>query len=111
MLIRLEAITSDDPRTTAALTAGEVVEHAVELSVDGRRRVFRVHLRAKLLAGFDASIIHGEPLLEELLRFEPQAASALFAAVGRFRRGEAPPLPLVLIDTGSADLGRSASGR
>ena len=102
MKLLLEAIRSDDPRTSAQLENGEVVEHQVVIDVDGLRRTFSVFLRANVRPSLDASLIHGDPLLEELLRFEPRALSVLYHTVGKYRRGAAPALPLVLVDSNDA---------
>lgn len=105
MKLLLEAIRSDDPRTSAQLDEGEVVEHQVVIDVDGLRRTFSVFLRANVRPSLDASLIYGDPLLEELLRLEPRALSVLYHSVGRFRRGAAPVLPLMLVDSDdTADL-------
>jgi hypothetical protein len=104
MKIQLEAIRSDDPRPSALLEQGEIVEHQVVLGVDGTSRTFRVYLRANVLAGFDAGLIHGDPLLEELLRFEPRALSTLYHWIGKHRRGSSPSLPLVLVDSADVEL-------
>jgi hypothetical protein len=102
MRIQLEAIHSADERTSAQLETGEVVEHQVVVSVDGARRTFLVYLRANVLPSFDASLIHGDPLLEELLRFEPRALAILYRNVGKCRAGAAPVLPLLLVDSDDA---------
>lgn len=99
MKILLEAIRSNDLRTSDQLDTGEVVEHQVVVGVDGTPRTFQVFLRANVLPSFDASMIYGDPLLEELLRFEPRALSVLYHSVGKHRAGSAPALPLVLVDS------------
>lgn len=102
MKIQLEAIRSDDARTSAQLEKGEVVQHEVIVGVDGASRTFHVFLRANVLPSFDASMIYGDPLLEELLRFEPRALSVLYHSVGKHRAGTTPRLPLVLVDSDDA---------
>lgn len=102
MKILLEAIRSEDQRKSAQLETGEVVEHQVVVGVDGHSRVFRVFLRANVLPSFDASMIYGDPLLEELLRLEPRALSDLYHSVGKHRAGFPPRLPLVLVDSDDA---------
>jgi hypothetical protein len=99
MKLQLEAIRSEDPRSSTQLEKGEVVEHRVVIGVDGSSRTFSVFLQANVLPSFDASLIYGDPLLEELLRFEPRALSALYHSVGKYRRGVPPSLPLVLVDS------------
>lgn len=98
MKIRLEHITPDDARTTAQLEPGEIVVHEVELDVDGRPRTFTVYLKANVLPDLDASLVYGDELLEELLRFEPAGLSRLYRAVAKRRRGELLALPLVLVE-------------
>ncbi len=98
MKICLEHITPDDARATVQLEAGEIVTHEVELEVDGRPRTFTVYLKADVLPDVDASVVYGDELLEELLRFEPAGLSRLYRAVARCRRGERLALPLVLVD-------------
>jgi hypothetical protein len=102
MKIQLEAIASDDERTPVQLEAGEVVEHEVIVGIDGTPRTFRVYLQANVKPTFDASMLYGDPLLEELLRFEPRALSILFRSVGKHRSGAAPALPIVLVDSDDA---------
>lgn len=97
MTIRLEHIDSSDHRTTDQLHSGEVVDHQVIVSFDGRPRTFSVYLKANVLPGFDASLIHGDELLEEVLRFEPAALSVLYNAVGNYRRRIPVELPMVLV--------------
>ncbi len=104
MKIVLVNIRSDDGRTTAELAPDEVVKHCVELHLDGRHRTFDVYLRANVLSHLDASVLYGDSLLEELLRFEPEALSKLYATVGKHRRGLEVVLPLVLADTTDARL-------
>ncbi|WP_266219371.1 hypothetical protein [Paraliomyxa miuraensis] len=98
MKILLQAIRSADQRTPEQLETGEVVEQEVVVEVDGTLRTFRVFLRANVLPSFDASMIYGDPLLEELLRFEPRALSTLYRIVGRYRTGSPISLPVTLID-------------
>jgi hypothetical protein len=97
MSIRLVAIESDEVRRTSRIPAGAVVEHSVVLEIDGGRRSFRVFLRVRPLTGWDASLVHGDDLLETLLRCEPIALARLYAAVARFRREGSCPLPLELV--------------
>ncbi len=104
MKIVMVNIRSDDGRTTAELAPDEVVEHRVELHLDGRHRTFDVFLRANVLSRLDASVVYGDSLLEELLRFEPEALSKLYATIGRRRRGLEVVLPVVLADTTDARL-------
>lgn len=101
MKVILESIRSDDGRATAELARDEIIEHRVELDVDGRRRTFVVFLRAGVLPSIDASLVYGDALLEELLRFEPEALNTLYSIVGKYRRGKATSFPLVLADTDS----------
>ncbi len=103
MRIRLEHITPDDERATAQLEPGEIVEHQVELDIDGRPRSFTVYLRANVLPDLDASVVYGDELLEELLRFEPAGLSRLYSAVAKHRRGEPSSLPLVLVEAQPED--------
>jgi hypothetical protein len=98
MKIRLKHITLDDERATAQLKPGEIVVHEVELDIDGRPRTFSVYLKANVLPGFDASVVYGDELLEELLRFESAGLSRLYQAVAKRRRGELSALPLVLVE-------------
>jgi hypothetical protein len=98
MRIRLKQITPDDERTTAQLEPGEIVEHAVELDIDGRLCTFTVFLRANVLADLDASVVYGDELLEELLRFEPAGLGRLYRVVAKRRRGDLLDLPLVLVE-------------
>lgn len=98
MKIRLKQITPDDARATADLDRGEVVEHEVELDVDGQPRSFTVYLRANVLPDLDGSVVYGDELVEELLRFEPAGLSRLYRAVAKRRRGERLSLPLVLVE-------------
>jgi hypothetical protein len=96
MNVVLESITSADGRDVSELDVGEVVEHEVELRINGAPRSFTVFLHANILEDVDASIVYGDELLEELLRFEPVAVNKLYSAVGRTRRGKVVVLPLVL---------------
>ncbi len=98
MKIVLRHITPDDGRSTADLEPGEVVKNEVELDVDGRSRRFSVYLRADVLPDVDASLVYGDKLLEELLRFEPAGLSRLCRAVARHRRGDLQALPLALVE-------------
>ncbi len=98
MKIRLQHITPADQRATPQLATGEIVENEVELDADGQSRTFTVYLKADVLPDVDASIVYGEDLLEELLRFEPAALSKLYRAVAKRRRGEVLALPLVLVE-------------
>ncbi len=98
MKIRLRQITPDDERVTADLQPGEIVAHEVDLDVDGRPRGFIVYLKADVFPDVDASVVYGDELLEELLRFEPAGLSRLYRAVARRRRGELLLLPLVLVE-------------
>lgn len=98
MKVSLERIISDDTRRTAQLEPGEIVVHRVELKVDDRPRSFDVFFEAKVLPGFDASVVYGDELLETLLRFEAAALNDVYAAVARLRRGEPVQLPLLLVD-------------
>jgi hypothetical protein len=102
MTIQLVRIDSSDRRVSAELQAGEVVTHEVVVSIDGRSRTFRVYVKAKVLPAFDAVVVYGDELLEELLRFEPAALNALYQAVGKYRRGTSVSLPLILVDSGDA---------
>ena len=96
MNVVLEAVVREDPRETALLGAGEKLEYLVSLRVNGALRAFTVYLRANVLDGLDAGIIHGDALLEELLRFSPVALNTLYSVVGRASRGADIDLPLVL---------------
>ncbi len=109
MRIRLKRITPDDERTTAQLEPGEIVAHEVKLDIDGRPRTFTVYLEADILPDLDTSIVYGDELLEELLRFEPAGSSRLYRAVAKLRRGELLTLPLVLVE-GEPDGGETALG-
>ena len=91
MKVQLDRIASADLRRTAELRRGEVVAHEVTLTVnDGPAQLFSVFVRANVLPGLDASIVNGDELLEELLRFEPEALNKLLSIVGRYRRGRSP---------------------
>lgn len=94
MRLRIVEITPDDERSTAGLSPGEVVHHRVEIEVEGEPMSFDVALEAKVLAGFDASVLHGDQALEELLRFCPAALNAVLTSVGRVRRGHRIDLPI-----------------
>jgi hypothetical protein len=83
----------------ADLGQTDLVECRVDLEVDGQPRAFTVFVRPNVLPEFDASVVYGDPLLEELLRFEPNALNTLYATVGKHRRGATVALPLVLVDT------------
>lgn len=98
MRVVLQDVRSDDARTSAELARGEVVEHHVDLQIDGETRTFTVFVRANVLPQLDAGVVYGEALLEELLRFDPGALNELYAAVGRRRRGQSIALPLTLVD-------------
>lgn len=108
MTIRLEAIRSNDTGSSAQLGMGDLVEYEVDLDVDGARRTFRVFSRANVRPGFDASLLYGDPLLEELLRFEPRALSVLYRSVGKHGAGTSVELPLVLVDSDDDEAQRSA---
>ncbi len=101
MRIVLRHITPDDDRTTTQLKTGEVVSHEIELEVDNRSQRFSVYLQAGALHDIDASVVYGDELLEELLRFEPAGLSRLCRAVAQHRRGESPTLPLTLVEAES----------
>ena len=105
MKIVLKDIRCDDGRTTSDLAQDEIVEHAVALDVDGGHRTFSVFLRANVLPHLDASVVYGDALLEELLRFDPEALNKLYSVVGRQRRGSKVSLPLVLSDSTDAHVG------
>ncbi len=108
MNVVLESIASADGRGLHQLEAGEVVEHRVALRINGSPRSFTVFLRANILDDLDASIVYGDELLEELLRFDAQARGTLYSAVGQTRRGKDVALPLVLaVDGESASHARS----
>lgn len=96
MNVVLESIASADERAIGELDVNEVVEHRVELRINGEPRSFTVFLRANILDDVDASIVFGDELLEELLRFNPAALNTLYSAVGRRRRGKEVALPLTL---------------
>ena len=98
MKIQLQHIAPDDERLTAQLEPGEVVAHDVKLEIGSRSRTFAVYLKANVLPDIDASVIHGDKLLEELFRFDPAGLSELYRAVARCRRGERLALPLVLVE-------------
>lgn len=99
MKVQLESIESLDARRTAELTRGEVVAHDVTLTInDGTPRVFQVYLTAHVLPRIDASLLTADPLLQELLRFQPESLNRLLAVVGRFRRGESSALPMLILD-------------
>ncbi len=97
MEIVLKSIESDDARRTAELAQDGVLEHRIVLTIDGRSRDFTVFLRANVLAGLDASLIYGDQLLEELLRYEPRALNKLYSTVGKHRRGASVSLPVVVL--------------
>jgi hypothetical protein len=101
MQIVLEGIHSNDQRTVNEVARGEVLTQTVVLSVDGRPREFTVSVSANPLPKFDASIVAGDELLEELLRFEPAALNRLCSLVGKYRRGVPPSLPMLLLDSGA----------
>ncbi len=94
MRLRIVEIVPHDERTTAELSLGEVVHHRVDIEVEGEPMSFDVALEAKVLAGFDASVLHGDQALEEMLRFCPAALSAVLTCVGRVRRGRPVELPV-----------------
>ena len=98
MKVVLRQITPDDERATAQLATGEIVSHEVELDIDGRPRTFSVYLKADVLPDIDASVVYGDELLEELLRFEPAGLSRLCRAVAKRRRGEPVVLPFVIVE-------------
>ena len=106
MKVVLESIQSDDARRTAELARGEILEHRIALNIDGSLRDFTVFLRANVLADLDASLVYGDELLEELLRFEPRALNRLYSTVGKHTRGIEISLPAVVLDqtTGSTGL-------
>jgi len=110
MKIQLESIRSHDKRAVDQLARGEVVEHEVEVTVDGHRRTFVVYFKANVLPSFDAGLLYGDELLEELLRFEPEALSTLYSAVGKHQRGVLASLPLLLVDGDDADTSARLSG-
>lgn len=98
MKVQLDRIEAADARNTAELSRGEVVTQQVTLTInDGPPRQFVVSLQANVLPGFDASLLNGDELLEELLRFEPEALNKLLSTVGRYRRGQPPELPVLLL--------------
>jgi hypothetical protein len=99
MKIVLEKIESENPRLTSELSRGEVVEHSVEILIGHQRRRLKVFIRVNALPSMDASFVYGDALVEELLRFDPEALSRLYSAVGKFRRGIEVSLPLVLAET------------
>ena len=99
MKVQLVSITSDDTRHTVELSTGEEVAHRVTVVVEEcAPRTFSVFVKAHVLSGIDASLVYGDALLEELLRFEPAALHQLYSLVGRFRRGLPLSLPVVLAD-------------
>lgn len=110
MKIRLEQIDSKDRRTTAEFARGEIIEHDVLLSINGRSRAFKVYLKANVLPAFDASLVYGDELVEELLRFQPAALSTLCSLVGQFRRRKDLNLPVILLDDDEAERTARASG-
>ncbi len=99
MQLVLERIHSDDQRTLAELARGEVVKQAVAIRVDGHLREFTVCVRTNVLSNFDASVVYGDELLEELLRFDPATLNTLYGLVGKYRRGVRPDLPKLLLDS------------
>ena len=103
MKIRLERMKSSDMRSTRQLARGEVVETAVDISVDGIEHRFTVYVKANVQRSFDASLIYCDAKLEDLLRFEPAALNLVCSLVGKYRRGEEIGLPLVLVDSTSPD--------
>lgn len=98
MRVVLERIRGADARETSSLATGEVVEHDIDVLIDGHRRAFRVFLKANVLPGLDASMVYGDALLEELLRFEPAALNKIYSTVGQFRREGQTALPVVVLD-------------
>jgi hypothetical protein len=108
MEIKLLKIASDDSRLISKLQKDEIVEHKVQLSINSLPRTFTVFLRANVLPQFDASVLYGDELLEELLRFEPAALSTIYKFVGQFRRGHLPLLPHLLVQS-SPELRRPAT--
>jgi hypothetical protein len=99
MQLVLERIHSDDQRTVAEIPPGEVVTQAVAIRVDGKLREFTVFLRANVLSNLDASVVYGDELIEELLRFDPATLNTLYGLVGKYRRGVRPDLPAMLLDS------------
>ena len=99
MRVSLDKIESEDTRRTSELRPGEIVSHKAVITIDGRPRTFEVFLKARVLARWDASLVHGEGLLEELFRFDASALNKVLAAVAAFRRGQSVDLPLVLVDS------------
>jgi hypothetical protein len=98
MQIVLEEIRSNDQRTVNEVARGEVLTQTVLLSINGRPREFTVSVHANPLPSFDASVVAGDELLEELLRFEPAVLNRLCSLVGKYRRGVSPSLPTLLLD-------------
>ena len=99
MKVVLERIGSADARATSELATGEVVEHRLDVLIDGHnRRAFTVFLKANVLPGLDASIVYGDELLEELLRFEPASLNSIYSLVGKFRRNGEVDLPAIILD-------------
>lgn len=96
MTITLEQIRPDDQRHTSQLPRGEVCQNTVVLNVDGTRREFTVFVRADVLPSFDTSLVYGDALLEELLRFNQAALNTVLSTVGKYRRGGEVSLPTVL---------------
>lgn len=94
MRLRIIDVSPDDARRTADLDVGEIVHHDVALEVEGTEMHFDVLLRAKVMGSFDASILHGDEALTELLRFRPAALNAVLTVVGRMRRGQVVEMPI-----------------
>lgn len=105
MNLVLERIESDDDREVGHLAPGETITYRVTLGVDGRSRVFCLFLeRARIVRRSDAGLFHGDALLTELLRFQPEVLRSLYEAVGRHRRGTLGSLPIVLAESSAGEL-------
>ena len=102
MEAKVISIVPDDARETRTLRQGEVVHHRVVLEIAGEALDFDVTLRANVLPALDASVLHGDSALEELLRFRPAALGEVLRAVARVRRGESVDFPLPLEGYGDA---------
>ncbi|MEQ9320744.1 MAG: hypothetical protein RIF41_16375 [Polyangiaceae bacterium] len=95
MRVVLTRITGDT-RPDPSIAAGETAVAMVELEVNGTPRTFKVLRQAHVIQPADVGILHGDQLLEELLRFEPVALSRICLAVAAASRGEHVDLPLTL---------------
>ena len=107
--MQLLSVFPDDQRTTPQLKKGEVVSNRVEISTGEKILVFTVFIRANVLPAFDASLVYGEPSLEDHLRHRPDALNRILGAVGRIRKGQQISLPMQLGEPPTAHTGSDQS--